>query len=104
PLLHRSAALISYQHTNNNKDPAMLRSALVASLLLFSTSALSAIPAQVELTTGTIEGAAGRNEGLMVYKGIPYAASPVGENRWRAPQAVPSWDGVRPATAFGPQC
>lgn len=82
----------------------MLRSALVASLLLFSTSALSAIPAQVELTTGTIEGAAGRNEGLMVYKGIPYAASPVGENRWRAPQAVPSWDGVRPATAFGPQC
>ncbi len=41
---------------------------------------------------------------VKVFRGIPYAAPPVGELRWRAPQAHPSWEGVRHALQFGKSC
>ena len=40
--------------------------------------------------------------GVRVYKGIPYGAPPLGPLRWRAPQPVAAWTGVRPSDAFGP--
>ena len=40
--------------------------------------------------------------GVRAYKGIPYAAPPLGRLRWRPPQPVPPWAGVRPVGAFGP--
>ncbi|KPI02348.1 Carboxylesterase type B [Actinobacteria bacterium OK074] len=49
-------------------------------------------------------GAAAAVAGVTVYKGIPYAASTAGENRWRAPQPPPSWSGVRAADTWGPAC
>lgn len=39
-----------------------------------------------------------------MFKGVPYAAPPVGDGRWRAPGPVGAWRGVRAATAFGPSC
>src|SRR5207244_8860202 len=41
---------------------------------------------------------------VRVFKGIPYAAPPLGENRWRAPRPAAKWDGVRNADAFGAPC
>src|SRR5215510_8289053 len=38
------------------------------------------------------------------FKGVPFAAPPVGELRWKPPAAAPAWTGVREATAFGPAC
>jgi para-nitrobenzyl esterase len=43
-------------------------------------------------------------DGVRVYRGVPYAAPPVGELRWREPQPAPRWSGVRDATRFGPRC
>lgn len=53
----------------------------------------------IETSNGMIEGTA--ENGLSVFKGIPYALPPEGPLRFRAPAPVPAWDGVRPATAFG---
>ncbi len=56
--------------------------------------------AHVTTTAGALSGAT--EDGLHVFRGIPYAAPPVGELRWRAPQPVQPWSGDRDATAFGP--
>ncbi|MFG2328106.1 carboxylesterase/lipase family protein [Streptomyces sp. NPDC048604] len=52
----------------------------------------------IETLTGKIEGTA--ENGLSVFKGIPYALPPAGPLRFQAPAPVPAWDGVRPATSF----
>ncbi|WP_410790526.1 carboxylesterase family protein [Kribbella sp. C-35] len=44
----------------------------------------------------------GREAGLAVFRGIPFAEPPVGALRFAAPLPVRSWDGVRPAVAYGP--
>lgn len=64
--------------------------------------AASTTPVTVE--TGLLTGATGRNPDIAVYRGIPYAAPPVGDLRWRAPAAPLAWDGVRKADSFGPAC
>jgi para-nitrobenzyl esterase len=54
----------------------------------------------VTITGGQISGTV--QDGIQVYKGIPFAAPPVGPNRWRAPQPVVPWSGVRKADEYGP--
>ncbi|MEZ0341231.1 carboxylesterase/lipase family protein [Mycobacterium sp. pV006] len=51
-------------------------------------------------TYGALRGDPG--DGVVVFRGVPYAAPPTGEHRWRPPQPVAGWPGVRDATAFGP--
>ncbi len=53
----------------------------------------------VQTRSGKLEGEA--RDGLCVFKGIPYAAPPVGPLRWRAPEPVAPWSGVRAATTVG---
>lgn len=54
----------------------------------------------VRTAAGAVRGR--REGGLSVFRGIPYAAPPVGEARFREPRPPRSWDGVREAYAFGP--
>jgi para-nitrobenzyl esterase len=56
----------------------------------------------VKVETGLVEGTI--EDGLRVYRGIPYAAPPVGDLRWRAPQPAAKWEGVRAATEYGRAC
>ena len=51
---------------------------------------------------GTVSGSYGSKRTIAEYAGIPYAAAPVGELRWRAPQPVSSWSGVKRCTKAGP--
>ncbi|MEM5516278.1 carboxylesterase family protein [Henriciella sp. AS95] len=55
----------------------------------------------VQTGSGLIAGAT--ENGMPVYRGVPFAKPPVGDLRWKPPQAV-SWDGVLDATEFGPAC
>ena len=51
---------------------------------------------------GQIQGVPSEAPGVTVFKGIPYAAPPVGELRWQAPQPVVPWEGVKVCDSFGP--
>ena len=59
-------------------------------------------PPIVQTEQGSVEGALA--DGVVLFKGIPYVAPPVGDLRWREPQPAAAWDGVRKADAFGNTC
>lgn len=59
----------------------------------------------VKIDSGSISGlTVGADNGVRAYKGIPFAAPPVGPLRWQAPQPVKAWTDVRACTEFGPSC
>jgi hypothetical protein len=69
---------------------------------LSAQASRSRTTAAVEIQSGTIVGV--REGGLNVYKGVPFAAAPVGELRWRAPEPAAKWAGIRKANGFAPAC
>lgn len=75
-------------------------------LLLFAFGALAAAQNNVivKIDTGLIMGVADYATGAQYFKGIPYAGSAAGLNRWLPPQPVLSWNGVKNTTTFGPGC
>jgi para-nitrobenzyl esterase len=74
--------------------------ALVAGASIVS----AAIPEPVKIDTGLITGTTTTSDDVRVFKGIPLAAPPVGDLRWKAPQPPAKWEGVRKADQFGPTC
>ncbi|HZA35327.1 MAG TPA: carboxylesterase family protein, partial [Vicinamibacterales bacterium] len=60
--------------------------------------------AQVKTQSGPVEGTESGDGRIRVFRGIPFAAPPVGELRWQAPRPVAPWQEVRKATAFGNRC
>ena len=79
----------------------VLTLALVFSTLALPTNAFSGndtIRVEGGLISGTIA------DGVRSFKGIPFAAPPVGNLRWKAPQPVIAWQGVRECNASGPEC
>lgn len=76
--------------------------AMAAVVLIALPGAASAqIAEPVRVKSGLLSGVAGSDPAVRVFKGIPFAAPPIGDLRWKAPQPVKSWEGVRKADHFG---
>lgn len=75
-----------------------------AALLIGAYVSPAAMEEPVRLDAGLVSGMAGSNPEVRGFRGIPYAAAPTGKLRWRAPQPVAHWDGVRAADQFGAMC
>lgn len=88
----------------------MMKTLFVASLLTAplsmavaqSNPSLSAATPQAKIVNGMVEGVT-EASGIRAFKGIPFAAPPVGELRWKEPQPTKNWTGVRKANQFGPR-
>jgi para-nitrobenzyl esterase len=65
---------------------------------------LAAIPDPVKTDSGSVAGTSNKDASVRMFKGIPFAAPPVGELRWKAAQPPAKWDGVKTATEFSPTC
>lgn len=59
---------------------------------------------QITIPTGSLLGTVDSENGIISFKGIPYAAPPIGALRWKEPQPVKKWKGIRDATKFGAKC
>ena len=82
-----------------------MKARLVMSLMALAMAA--AFPARAEITGASVTGgeiAGTVVDGVSEFKGIPFAAPPVGALRWKAPQPVKSWRGVKQTTHFGDAC
>ena len=82
--------------------PALLLSA--ASLLAVAACSRGKIEDPIQLDSGLVAGGVAADTGVRYYKGLPFGAPPVGDLRWREPQPVAPWEGVRDATQYGNVC
>jgi len=81
----------------------MMRTAVIATTILAALGAARvAAPPRVTIDTGTLQGL--DTARVKVFRGIPYAAPPVGALRWRPPQPPKHWTGIRPASQLGHNC
>jgi len=78
----------------------LINTTIAAFLAAIVVSCNTLSPEQVKVREGILEGTI--EDGLRVFKGVPFAAPPVGELRWKAPQPPVAWEGVREAKQFGP--
>jgi para-nitrobenzyl esterase len=82
-----------------------MKRTLALSIFAAATCIAASAPAaveQVKIDSGALKGSL--NGHVLSFKGIPYAAPPLGQNRWRAPQPVVPWRGIRSAANYGSDC
>jgi para-nitrobenzyl esterase len=103
-------SLVAHHSTSRQNSMRMLMrsakcsltTAVAALATIFLTGAGAADSLRIE--GGQIADAVPDASGIRVFKGIPYAAPPVGELRWKAPQPVQPWNGIRSIAEWGPRC
>jgi para-nitrobenzyl esterase len=80
-----------------------IRVIAVMAVVLLGVGSLGA-QVQVRTEAGLVAGTNSADGKVVIFKGIPFAAPPVGELRWKEPQPVAPWKGLRKATEFGARC
>ena len=90
-------------------NAAIIKIRIFLLLSIFTCLAACSVPSPnsktvptVRLDTGLVQGE--EKDSLLIYRGIPYAAAPIGDLRWQPPQAVKIWSGIRKTTKFGAAC
>ena len=93
-------------NTKTLESIAKLAITIAATLLIGCVSVVkpSGLNESIAIASGTVTGTARDGNGVLSFKGIPYAAPPIGPLRWRAPQPVSNWTETRSARAFGAGC
>ena len=82
--------------------PALANKEVATSTKTATNGVLKVVADPVRVETGLVRGlVTGEAEEIQLYRGIPFAAPPVGELRWQAPQPPKAWEGVRDCFAFG---
>src|SRR5579862_8021828 len=77
---------------------------LIAAALLPAVAAAQSLKrVQVRIADGMLEGVESADGKVRTFKGVPFAAPPIGLLRWKAPQPVVPWTGPRPAFDYGPR-
>ncbi len=77
--------------------------AVIALKFEASSQSSNAFPVQVKIDNGIIEGNYNTHSGIQTYFGVPFAKPPVGNLRWKAPQPLDKWNGVKQTKKFGPR-
>ncbi len=77
---------------------------MLSFLCLLLVPLAGAITDPVKVDGGMVRRIPGKDPSITVFKGIPFAAPPVGNLRWKAPAPPAAWTGVRKADAFGSSC
>ncbi len=90
--------------TGLQSDGIAVTAVVFAATLAIVGGSHAVVPEVVKTDAGLLSGTSAAAPGVRVFKGIPFAAPPVGELRWRAPQPVAKWTGVRKADTFGDVC
>jgi len=90
--------IVEKQITQTTMNTLILSLALTVAVIITGCSALS--PVQVKVEQGIVQGTI--EDSLRVFKGIPFAAPPVGDLRWKAPQPAPKWKGIKITTEYAP--
>ena len=80
------------------------RANLICLVALLMAPLFAGIQEPIKVQGGLVSGTPGWGWGVREFRGIPFAAPPVGKLRWRPPQPVVSWQGVRAADRFSPAC
>lgn len=73
-------------------------------MIALALALLAAAPQEVPVTGGIVAGTPAADGGSILFRGIPFAAPPTGTRRWKAPQPVVPWSGVRADTPDAPAC
>ncbi len=89
---------------NSDRPAVLLRRGVVPPVLLLGALLAGSAEAVPERLTGSGPVRGATLDGVMAFKGIPYAAPPVGPLRWRPPQPVVPWQAARDATRSDPAC
>ena len=82
----------------------VVRLATLVALVLGFSVGLAADSLKVKTQEGKIQGKMINNGKVKAFLGLPYAAPPIGERRWKAPEQAAKWKGTRDATKFGAHC
>jgi para-nitrobenzyl esterase len=101
---HMNSYIPFIQFEDLYKRIFLITLALAIAAVILGVPLGAALKDPVKVESGLVQGVIGTDPAVTTFKGIPYAAPPLGNLRWREPQPPASWQGVRKADQFSPNC